>query len=236
MAQTFGIRFLLALIAYTVSFQFCSAQKKETITLPADSIVLNAPEVTINNNCKLGTTSLIVTLSEDTNYRFSHVNLYKLREDISPIDSIADTLALIKKVRAEDLLKQGFEIIPQSEGYYTVKAIYQNETEKLESEFSVFARVTQCSELLFKSDFDKLKENYFTPSKLVNIQIKEFNIFDRVGATVYSHQNNDIAWKGTFQNGQKCPNGIYYYHCEYLDISKNGEKKTLSGMIELKNN
>lgn len=231
-----GITFLL-LLSYTA---FCQPKIKGDIYI--DTIPLPTPEISVSNNCSLGITSLSINLNldeADTNFKSKTVSLLKLKKSATLLDSISnpkDTIELIGIYSIDDLEKREYTLQPQKEGKYILKVQEQtNDTLRL-SNYSNIANVSYCSALEFSNVFDISETGVYTPKKIFNVQVIEFSIFDRVGSTVYTHTNNSITWNGNYPDGQKCPNGIYYYHCEFVDVTNNKVKKSKSGMIELKGN
>lgn len=212
-------------------------QKKGKQQPAIDTFSLEKPTITINSNCVFGFTTIKVeTDSDDTLLAAKKVNLYKLAENIAADDSITDTLSLVRTFTMPELEKNGYIIHTNANGKFAIETILNREGNIFTSPLSSFISVSYCSIIEFGSVFDKISSDNYKPKRLVNIQIKEFTIFDRIGETVYTHDNNTIQWDGTNLNGIECANGVYYYHCEYIDMANNGEKKSLSGMIELKNN
>jgi len=54
-----------------------------------------------------------------------------------------------------------------------------------------------------------------------NITIREIEIFNRWGETVYTESGNFTGWDGTYQ-GKPCQDGIYVVHVIYDDCAGNG--------------
>lgn len=204
--------------------------------LSSDTIPLKAPSVSIVNGCEYGI-SLIEVLVDtaDSTLAKTTFTLYKYIEDINLPDSLADTIRVIKSFTFKDLEENDFLIKPEKEGLYSLKAKQKTEDIFKESLHSKKIFVSYCSSVEFYNNYTKAKNKNYVPKKLFNVQVIEFSIFDRIGKTVYLHKNNNISWNGSYLNGQDCPNGIYYFHCEYIDVADNNKKKSQSGMIELKN-
>jgi gliding motility-associated-like protein len=212
------------------------AQKKIKPEEKTDSIIITAPKVIVNNDCRFGIATLSLdTALSDSAQKIKKISLYKKRENIDFSDTLADTLTKVKVLTLKDLEQADNIIIPENEGTYTIQYLIEVNEKLKPSPFSKFVTLLHCSIIKFNSVFNKAQETSFTPSKLVNIQITEFSIFDRVGETVYTHNNNTVSWNGKYLNGKECPNGVYYYYCKYKDIAENSAEKSLSGMIELKN-
>ncbi len=224
--------FSLLLFSATV----CKAQKSIDFEDETDSTIIAAPKVTVNSDCKYGiaTLSLDTTLL-DSSQKIKKISLYRRREDVDFSDTLADTLAKVKVLTLKELEQLNNTIIPENEGTYTLQYLVEVNENLKTSPFSKFVTLLHCSIIRFNSVFNQAQETSFTPLKLVNIQIIEFSIFDRVGETVYTHNNNTISWNGKYPNGRECSNGVYYYYCKYKDIAENSAEKSLSGMIELKN-
>jgi hypothetical protein len=224
--------FGLLLLAYCNGI----AQKPSKTNIIADTIPLTAPILSIVGGCEKGINLIEVDIDEeDTSNTFNTFILNKHLINSNPLDSLKDTVVALKVFTFDELQKRDFIIQPDKEGIYSLKVKQKKGDVLKESPLSKMLTVHYCSALELYNFFDKSKVQAYTPKKLFNIQVLEFNVFDRIGETVYLHKNNNIFWEGNYINGQNCPNGIYYYHCEYLDIADGNKKKSQSGMIELKN-
>ncbi len=228
---------LFCLILLLLSAPFCKAQKgKEHTAIHTDSLIIPIPTISVNNTCTYGIATIAVNINKkDSSQSIQKINLYKKRENINPTDTAADTLIIVNVFSLKELEKQNYIIIPKQQGEYAVRFLVEAKEIIRRSPLSQFVTLLHCSSIVFNDFFDKEKTANYTPQKLVNIQITEFIIFDRTGETVYTHNNNTVLWNGTYPNEQQCPNGIYYYHCKYIDMAQNSSKKSLSGMVELKN-
>lgn len=201
-------------------------QKKDSLAMPSLELI---------TDCTQGIHGLKIgfapqdTLTTPPQY----VQLYRWVEIRDESDTTADTIELVRSYSIDDIEKAKGTLYPDVEGkYYIRTAIRKNEKWET-SLFTTEVGIKYCSTVNFPPVFELGKTNIYTPT-LTNIQVVEFYIFDRVGTTVYSHRNNDIMWNGKNADGQDYPVGVYYFHCEYIDVANGGEQKSLSGMIELK--
>jgi gliding motility-associated-like protein len=80
----------------------------------------------------------------------------------------------------------------------------------------------------FTPDGDRFN-NYFSAST-VNIRELNVSIFNRWGEVVYTSDDVNFRWDGTYE-GLKCQDGIYTYKISY--ISNSGEEDTIYGHVAL---
>lgn len=227
------------LLCFGVLLLVCNysiAQKNSKTKIATDTIPLPIPEVSIVGDCNFGISLIeIIIDEEDSTLSSKTFTLYKHNTATTPLDSLTDTIVEISTCDFEELQKRNFQIKPTKEGVYSIKVKQRKGGIFKESQPSKKLAISYCSAIEFFNTFDKSKVQAYTFKKLFNIQVIEFSIFDRIGETVYLYKNNNISWDGNYNSGQICPNGIYYYHCEYIDIADESKKKSQSGMIELTN-
>lgn len=58
-----------------------------------------------------------------------------------------------------------------------------------------------------------------------------FNVYDRMGAQVFSTNNKNVAWDGTYQNGKEAPTAVYYYYIEYTH--EDSSREVIKGDVTL---
>ncbi|MGV3596257.1 MAG: gliding motility-associated C-terminal domain-containing protein [Bacteroidota bacterium] len=233
---------LLLLITSTVMAQprnKGSKPKKQPVIV-TDSVIKypSRIELTATGNCIKGTTEVITELRvADSTITPDRVFLYRLPDTLKEIDTTVSDSALFEKsyeyasITANKNMLYG--LLP---GRYYAKTMTAKQGKMVFSIPSNIVEVSFCSKIEFPPIFDKTVQTLYTPGPFINVQIVEFDIFDRMGGTAYSHKNNDIVWDGNYPNKQPCAAGVYYFHCSYIDLSQNdGAAKSLSGMIELKN-
>jgi gliding motility-associated-like protein len=99
---------------------------------------------------------------------------------------------------------------------------------------TIFIKVDDCDPLLimpnvFTPDNDGLND-VFKAGSIRNVISLHLMIFNRWGDNILQSNNLDFAWDGRFKN-QKCPEGVYFWVIQYVDI--NGDKHDLSGTVTL---
>lgn len=201
---------------------------------PKDSVA--TPKIEVYTNCKQGIYGILLSQPDaDTLPLPNFYSISKIPENFVG----ADTNVQYKKIETtiENNASSGAPLLyfPPSSGKYVAKAVLFKNSKNVYSGWSDTVTIMFCSKLEFPDFFNREIEKTYRPPSLINIQIVAFDIFDRKGNPVYTHKNNDINWDGNYPDKQICPTGVYYYHCEYIDLAADGEKKSLSGMIELKN-
>jgi hypothetical protein len=195
--------------------------------------------LTPGNNCKKGITDILVEINPtDTstvNPTWLYVYLVNNPFDISDSATVADTIKPYIISTISEIEKNNFRLYLDKPGLYFVKTATGTAAKPIFSKNSDTVEALFCSLIEFPTVFNRHEKKTYTPGPFINIQIREFDIFDRAGNTAYHHTNNDINWGGNYPDNKPCPAGIYYYHCSYTDLTNDsGEKKSLSGMIELK--
>lgn len=200
---------------------------------PKDSV--SPPLIQVYPNCQSGLYGMMISRPvNDTLMAPQYFFIYLLEGDAHTTDSNGYRETRIK-LENPATVDNPYLFFPKNKGKYVAKAAIQRNSKTVYSLWSDTVTISFCSKLEFPDVYDRSSEKTYHPPHLINIQIVAFDIFDRIGNPVYSHKSNDINWDGNYTDKQKCPAGVYYYHCEYIDLAADGEKKSLSGMIELKN-
>ncbi len=99
---------------------------------------------------------------------------------------------------------------------------------------TIFIKVDDCDPIL-------VIPNVFTPNNdgfndlfiadvTKNITSINLLIFNRWGENIFQSNNLNFAWDGQFKN-QKCPEGVYFWVIQYVDI--NGNTHDLTGTVTL---
>jgi gliding motility-associated-like protein len=67
-----------------------------------------------------------------------------------------------------------------------------------------------------------------------NFQSTSFTIVNRWGITVFETSDPQVRWDGTYQGGNQCPTGTYFYIATIHFTTSNGmQQKQYSGALEL---
>ncbi len=209
------------------------AQKKDSLATPTLSLI---------SDCTKGIYSLQIllpipdSLTTPPQYiqLYSNVDIDEVKDTTADVNHITDTIELVHNYTIKDIEKTEGRLYPETEGVYYIRTAIRKADKW---EFSLFTppiRLQYCSIVDFPPVYNKNTIPKYIPT-LTNVQVIEFYIFDRVGETVYTHKNNDINWNGKYPNGNECATGIYYFHCEYIDIANGSQQQSISGMIDLKN-
>ncbi|MCB9230088.1 MAG: gliding motility-associated C-terminal domain-containing protein [Bacteroidia bacterium] len=61
----------------------------------------------------------------------------------------------------------------------------------------------------FTPNNDGINDEFYLPGLFV--ETFDLQIFDRWGKLIFESRNPTSGWKGTFKNGQNCPEGVYMY-------------------------
>ncbi len=213
--------------------------KKQPVTV-IDSVIKypSRIELTATGNCVKGTTEIFTELRiTDSTVIPDRVFLYRLPDTVQEPDStIPDSVLFEKSYEYNSITVNKNVLYGLLPGKYYAKTMTAKQGKFIYSRPSNAVEVSFCSKIEFPPVFDRALQTLYAPGPFINVQIVEFDIFDRMGGTAYSHKNNDIVWDGNYPNKQPCATGVYYFNCSYIDLSQNdGTTKTLSGMIELKN-
>lgn len=233
---------LLLLVASTVLAQPRNKGgklKKQPVTV-IDSVLKHPSkvELTATGNCVKGTTEITAELRlTDSTVIPDRVFFYRLPDTLQEPDStIPDSVLFEKSYEYNSIVGNKNVLYGLLPGRYYAKTMTAKQGKAVFSSPGNVVEVSFCSKIEFPPIFDRAEKTLYTPGPFINVQIIEFDIFDRMGETVYSRKNNDIIWDGNYPNKQSCVAGVYYFHCSYIDLSQNdGAAKSLSGMIELKN-
>lgn len=187
------------------------------------------------NECQKGITGIqIEFLKDDTLTQPQYLQLFKFNDEIDENDSTRDTISLVKIYPIQEIQKTQGVLYTETSGRFAICAAIKKDDRWVRSILSNSITIGYCSIINFPPVYNKNTSPKYIPT-LTNIQVLEFYIFDRVGETVYTHKNNDISWNGKYPNGNECATGIYYFHCEYIDIANGSKQQSISGMIDLKN-
>jgi gliding motility-associated-like protein len=73
----------------------------------------------------------------------------------------------------------------------------------------------------FTPDGNRFNNTFF--AKSINIQVIEFEIFNRWGELVFYSTDTEFDWDGTY-NGKDCPDGTYVYRIRYNSITNRKEE------------
>lgn len=195
-------------------------------------------ELTATGNCIKGTTEVSTELRvADSTIIPDRVFLYRLPDTMQePDTTMSDSVLFEKSYEYTSIINNKNVLLGLLPGKYFAKTMTAKQGKTVFSVPSNVVEVSFCSRIEFAPIFDRAEQTLYAPGPFINVQIVEFDIFDRMGGTAYSHKNNDIVWDGNYPNKQPCTAGVYYFHCSYIDLSQNdGAAKSLSGMIELKN-
>lgn len=80
---------------------------------------------------------------------------------------------------------------------------------------------------IFTPNGDQLNETFKVQG---NVKVKEFIILNRWGQIVFSSQDRDMGWNGTYE-GAPCPDGMYVYYVLYQDALN--RYNNVKGMVQL---
>jgi hypothetical protein len=209
--------------------------------IPVDTVIKQPATamLTMGHDCKKGITDILVEIAPTDTATIDPTWLYIYAIDeaneVQDTAQLSDTLHPYLISTITEIEKNNYRLYLDKPGKYFVRTATGNAYKPVLSKNSDTVSATFCSVIEFQSIFNRYEKRAYTPGPFINIQIQEFDIFDRMGNTAYHHKNNDISWDGNYPNHTPCPAGIYYYHCSYIDLTNDdGEKKSLSGMIELK--
>jgi gliding motility-associated-like protein len=73
----------------------------------------------------------------------------------------------------------------------------------------------------FTPDGNRFNNTFY--AKSINIQVIEFEIFNRWGELVFYSTDTEFDWDGTY-NGKDCPDGTYVYRIRYNSITNRKEE------------
>jgi hypothetical protein len=201
---------------------------KDTVKKPAPALLM------VTGDCLNGISEIILTLdSADTlaTPQWVYVYLAPMGADITSLPY--DSAHQYGVVNYADVLRNNNRLIINREGTLYVRTAVKGPVFSTQSNT---VNVTSCSSIEFPSSFDRTRKKNYSPENMMNVQVVEFDIFDRIGNPVYSSKNNDINWDGTYPDKRPAASGVYYYNCIYIDIASDSQqRKTAAGMIELKN-
>lgn len=224
---------LLLWCGIVVQAQSPNKKRSNKPELPKDSLASTV--LSHINDCQKGITGLkIEFLQDDTLTPPQYIQLYKFIDEVEENDSTYDTIELVRIYPIQEIQKQQGVLYTETKGRFAVRAAIKKDERWVRSILSNSITISYCSIINFPPVYNKNTSPKYIPT-LTNVQVVEFNIFDRVGETVYTHKNNDISWNGKYPNGNECASGIYYFHCEYIDVANEGKQQSISGMIDLKN-
>lgn len=200
-----------------------------------DTVKKPAPaRLMLTGQCLNGVSEVILTLdTADTLATPQSVYIYLTPAGTDVASLTLDSTHLYGIIEYPDIQRNNNRLLLGAQGTLYVKTAVKG---RVFSTGSNIINVTQCSSIEFPSLFDRSQKKIYSPQNMVNVQVLEFDIFDRIGNPVYSSKNNDINWDGTYPDKRPAISGVYYYNCIYLDLTTaNQQKKTSAGMIELKN-
>jgi gliding motility-associated-like protein len=99
---------------------------------------------------------------------------------------------------------------------------------------TIFIKVDDCDPILVIPNVFTPNDDGFNDLFIVDVikNITSINIliFNRWGENIFQSNNLNFAWDGQLKN-QKCPEGVYFWVVQYVDI--NGDKHDLSGTVTL---
>ena len=77
---------------------------------------------------------------------------------------------------------------------------------------------------IFTPNGDRIND-LFVPFPYRGVREIDLQVFNRWGQQVFSTQDPDIGWNGTLNNnGESCPDGVYFYTCTVIFIRLNGDE------------
>lgn len=110
-----------------------------------------------------------------------------------------------------------------------------------ESEFSQKICVDNCPVYVLPNIFSPNgdgKNDLFHPFPYSYVKDVDVQIYDRWGLLMFKSTNPDINWNGTLNNnGNACPDGVYFYICTVNEIYLSGIKpRLIKGYMQLLRN
>lgn len=230
---------VIILLLFCSAFVQAQGNRNKPIAQKKDSLA--TPLLTLITDCSKGIHSLQILLPAPDSLTtppqyiqlYSDVDTEPANDSVLDASHITDTIELVQTYTIKDIEKTEGRLYPETEGVYYIRTAIRKADKWEFSLYTPPVRLHYCSIVNFPSIFELSKNKAYTPT-LINIQVVEFYIFDRVGETVYTHKNNNINWNGKYPSGSECAEGIYYFHCEYIDIANEGKNQSVSGMIDLK--
>jgi gliding motility-associated-like protein len=123
-------------------------------------------------------------------------------------------------------------------GCYAVTAL---DTFLNESAFSNIECVSSCPIYDLANTFTPNNDGFndlYTPRRICFVEKVEMQIFNRWGQLVYETEDPSLDWDGSNLNGEKLPDGTYYYVCNVFEQSLTGISlyETKKGFIDIINN
>jgi gliding motility-associated-like protein len=99
---------------------------------------------------------------------------------------------------------------------------------------TIFIKVNDCDPMItlpnaFSPNNDGTND-VFKAGAIRNITSLNVLIFNRWGENIFQSNNLNFAWDGQLKN-QKCPEGVYFWVIQYVDI--NGNPHDLNGTVTL---
>jgi len=210
------------------------ARKSKKHSEYTDTVKLAPATLTVTGGCLNGVSEIILTLdTADTliTPQWIYIYLTPMGTDVASLSF--DSSHLYGIVNYTDIQRNKNRVLIGTQGTLYVRTAVKG---PVFSAASNTINVAHCSSIEFPALFDRTLKKGYTAENMVNVQVLEFDIFDRVGNPVYSSRTNDINWDGNYPDKRPAASGVYYYNCIYIELaSGNQQKKTAAGMIELKN-
>ena len=82
---------------------------------------------------------------------------------------------------------------------------------------------------VFTPNNDKVNDFFYSTN--LNTSCYKISIFNRWGQKLFQSDSMYLPWDGKNQDGQECPDGVYYYIASVED--KNGKLNTYTGHLSL---
>ena len=89
---------------------------------------------------------------------------------------------------------------------------------------------------IFTPDGNSINDIYHPINPYRDVKDVDMQIFNRWGDLIFKTTDADIGWNGKRRNnGEECPDGVYFYVCQVNELTLSGETKPrmLKGFIHL---